>query len=226
MGRAYLVTATDTEVGKTYFASLLLSGLRERGFRAFGFKPVETGCREERGRLIPSDGSVYHSFASGEGFSIEDVCPYRFRRPVSPNVAARESGSPPDVMEILNRIERWKQISDVLLVEGAGGILVEIVDGYTFADLAKEASFPVILVAPNRLGVLNHVALNVRFMELSGIELAGIVLNDVAYEASPASERNPGELRRLYGDLFLGHIAHGQKYLPPEMVDRVLGLES
>jgi dethiobiotin synthetase len=113
------------------------------------------------------------------------------------------------------------KISDYLLVEGAGGITVEIREGYTFADLARDLSLPVLVVAGNRLGVLNHLKLTLRYLESEGIPLWGVILNDGTQDCFPAREPNESEIRRIAGEHYLGRVPYGALFLPEEILVRL-----
>ena len=116
------------------------------------------------------------------------------------------------------------EVSDIVLVEGAGGITVEIREGYSFADLAREARLPVLLVAENRLGVLNHLSLTMHYLRAEGLFLLGVILNDRTAERSPAQETNEGEVRRIAGDRYLGRVPHGARFLPQGILSGLLGI--
>jgi dethiobiotin synthetase len=224
MDRAYLVTGTGTGAGKTYVTSCLLKRSLEIGYDTAVLKPVETGCRlGPKGYHLPSDGSTYLSLGiGGKGCSLEDICLYTYGEPLSPNIAARMSGHFPDLTRIISTIEDLSREKDLLFVEGAGGLLVEILDGYTFHDLARDAGMGLLLVAPNRLGVLNQVALNMKFIESHGGEMKGIILNDVEEPSGPAQFHNPEEIRRLYGDRFLLHLSHGAPSVTDDIIHQLI----
>jgi dethiobiotin synthetase len=112
------------------------------------------------------------------------------------------------------------EASEIVLVEGAGGIAVEIREGYTFADLARDLSLPVLVVAENCLGVLNHLRLTLRYLQSEGLTLAGVVLNDRTGEPSPSRETNEAEVRRIAGDRYLGRVPFGATSLPEETFRR------
>ncbi|RMG60600.1 MAG: dethiobiotin synthase [Deltaproteobacteria bacterium] len=219
---ACLVTGTDTEVGKTFVASLIVRGLLAQGVDAACVKPVETGCRREGNLLVPTDGSIYHEIVRHRGVPLDEVCPWRFGEPVSPNIAVRESGAPLHAEDLVSFVTRWKEKVSALFVEGAGGLLVEAVDGFTFADLARECKLSVLVVAPDRLGVLNHVALTVAFLRAASLPLKGIVLNDVSGCETAASRRNYSELKRKYGSLLLGRVPFGAQKAPSEILEEFL----
>lgn len=224
MGDLLFLSGTDTGVGKTYVGTLLLRELLARGVNAFAVKPVESGCENSpEGGLIPADGMEYYKILKDSARTVEDVCYYRYREQVSPNIAARLSGTTPEPEKIGMRILGEGRKRDVVLVEGAGGILVEVTDGYSCLDLVRDFGMRVILVAPNRLGVLNQVALNAIHLENSGVGVAGIVLNEPVVPRGEASLYNVGELRRIYGDSLVGHIPYNSTVLPDGMIETLIG---
>jgi dethiobiotin synthetase len=104
--------------------------------------------------------------------------------------------------------------SDTVLIEGAGGISVEISEGYSFADLARDLSIPVLLVVGNRLGALNHARLTITYLNIKGLPLFGVVLNDLDDSPSASRESNEEEIRRMAGEHYLGRIPYGAAVLP------------
>lgn len=226
MGRAILVTGTDTGAGKTYVACLLGKAVRGAGFSVRPFKPVESGCR--RG----ADGTAFPEDASGlrEAFApdlpLSAICLYPLRAPLSPHQAAREEAVAIDTGRIEGAIAEARVTFDLVLVEGVGGIAVELREGYRIADLAKRMALPVLVVAENRLGVLNHLTLTVHFLRSEGLSVFGVILNDRTPDPFPARDRNEKEVRRIAEARYLGRVPHGARSLPEGILAGVLGLLS
>jgi dethiobiotin synthetase len=217
-----LVTGTDTGVGKTYVGCLLARRLAVEGITVFPLKPVETGCRPgPGGSPFPADAAALRD-AAASSLPLDAVCLYPFSAPLSPHLAARREGVAIDIGRIRGAVEEAARKTDVVLVEGAGGISVEIVEGYSFADLARESSLAVLVVAGNRLGVLNHVRLTIRYIESEGLPLFGIILSDLTADPFPARETNEDEVRRIAGERYLGRILQGAAVLPGELFSRIL----
>ncbi|MDA8122121.1 MAG: dethiobiotin synthase [Deltaproteobacteria bacterium] len=219
-----LVTGTDTGVGKTYVGCLLARRLAAEGFSVIPLKPVESGCSPgPDGKPFPADAAALRA-AAASSLPLDAVCLYPLSAPLSPHLAARREATSIDIGRIRGAVEDAAVKSDVVLVEGAGGISVEIVEGYSFADLARESSMAVLVVAGNRLGVLNHVRLTIRYLESEGIPLFGVVLSDLPADPSPAREANEDEVRRIAGERYLGRISRGAAVLPGELFSRFLEL--
>lgn len=164
--KGLFITGTDTGVGKTYFSCCLIRALRKNGLDVLGFKPVETGCSpvcEDAEKLSEASG-VY----------LKPV--YSFRDPLAPSVASEFDGIDIDVEEIVDRCKSLLSRSP-LVVEGAGGIMVPINWSFSFLDLAVSLSLPVVVVALNKLGVINHTLLTVNACLNAGLEVKGVVLN-------------------------------------------------
>jgi len=172
------ITGTDTGVGKTYVGAMIARALRAGGYRVGVYKPAASGCRRERGKLI-SDDAVMLWRAAGERGRLDRVCPQRFLAPLAPHLAAREEGKRLDAIRLRRGLDYWRRRSDVILVEGAGGLMSPMGKDEYVADLAYDFGFPLIVVARNSLGTINQTLQTLiaaaAFRE--GLEVAAIVLN-------------------------------------------------
>ena len=197
------VTGTDTGVGKTYVACLVAAALRARGRRVAVMKPVETGVETE------AEDALRLRAAAGDAAPLDDVCPYRLRAPLAPSVAARLEGVTIDVERLLALARRRAAAADMLLVEGAGGLLVPLAGRTTFADFAARLGLPLLLVAANRLGTVNHCALTARVAEAAGLRVAGFVLSQPSRTTDPSVATNAHTIAELTGLRCLGVVPHG-----------------
>ncbi|MEP6821956.1 MAG: dethiobiotin synthase [Chthoniobacterales bacterium] len=176
------LTGTDTGVGKTYTAVHLLRLLRATGLRCAGMKPICCGDREDAELLLE---------ASSEGLSIDEVNPIWLKTPAAPLTASRIEEARIETPRLLSGLADLKKRYDFVVVEGVGGWLVPISENYFVADLAVEMNLPVMVVAMNRLGCLNHTLLTVRSVEAHGLDCGGILLNSPkGMEADIAVETN------------------------------------
>jgi dethiobiotin synthetase len=196
MGSGIFITGTDTGVGKTFVACGLAALLRESGYKVGVMKPAETGCVEKDGQLFAED-AVRLKEASGSAAPLEKICPYRFKDPLAPGVAAEREGVKIDVDHIVQLYTEIGAAHDVTLVEGAGGLLVPLLAHYTYADLAKLLKLPIIVVAANRLGAINHLLLTLEHASCRGLRMLGYVLNRVSNESSLAAGSNLDALLAL-----------------------------
>jgi len=195
--RGLFVTGTDTGVGKTRIGVELIKLLRERNQCVRPRKPVESGCPTRDGRLIPEDAQALQ-IAAGNYEALDTVCCYPFAPALSPERAAALAGRPLLLADLkavcLHDVEK----DDFLLVEGAGGFYSPIASGALNADLAAALALPVLLVAADKLGVINHALLAAEAIKRRGLHLAGVVLNQFIADTDPDME-NPTELSRWLG---------------------------
>lgn len=192
------ITGTGTGVGKTYVTALIAKSLCDAGVRVGVYKPVASGCEDRGGRLVSDDANALWE-AAGRPGSIERVCPQMFVAPLAPHLAARAEGKRVDSKLLHEGIEYWRETSEVVLVEGAGGLMSPISDDDYNADLAAEFGFPLLVVAANELGVINATlqTLITAATYCDGLDVAGIVLNSVTRREDDTSvESNADELAR------------------------------
>jgi len=205
MGNALFITGTDTGVGKTFFTCALAVLLRSYGYQVGVMKPVETGCVEKDGALFPEDAWRLKS-ASGCADPIEFICPYRLPEPLAPSLAAERAGVKIDIDHLLALYRDIAARHHITLVEGAGGLMVPMVPGFTFADFARVAKLPILVVAANRLGAINHLLLTLEHASCRDLSAIGYVLNRVAAESSLAAETNREALAGMTGVACLGEL--------------------
>src|SRR5690349_13082869 len=116
------ITGTGTGVGKSYVAGLIAVSLREAGKRVGVYKPVASGCELLNGKLTSQDAIALWEAAARPG-TLEHVCPQLFQAPLAPHLAARAEGKHVDRQKLREGIRYWNEASDVVLVEGAGGLM-------------------------------------------------------------------------------------------------------
>ena len=174
MPQSYFVTGTDTGIGKTIVSCALLSAYSARDNVVIGMKPVVTG------RVCGEWADVKAIVAASSlAAPREWVNPYAFIPPISPHLAAKEAGIEIDVEVIRQACLNLQKISDVVVVEGVGGIMVPLNDRNDVADMAYALDLPVILVVGMRLGCLNHALITAKIIQASGLKLAGWVANQI-----------------------------------------------
>ena len=211
MGAAIFITGTDTGVGKTLIACGFAALFREYGLSVGVMKPAETGCVEKDGELIPEDAMRLKE-AAGSAEPLENICPYRLVDALAPSVAAERVGVRIDIARIQRIYDEIASRNDVMIVEGAGGLLVPLLPHYTYADLAKLLKIPVIVVAANRLGAINHLTLTLESAAAHGLRIAGYVWNHLERQPSLTAETNPDALRFLTSIPCLGEIPYIESF--------------
>lgn len=182
---AVFITGTDTDVGKTWVTIRLLRHLREKGIDAVGMKPVECGGA--------ADSTAIFETCQDSGISVAEVNSISFREPLAP--AAMTGGERIDFDEIAWGLQILLDRHEAVLLEGAGGWLVPLDENRTMEDLATALGLPVVIVAANRLGVLNHTLLTVKAIESSGLRCVAIYLNAPEGQRDHSSDSNADVLR-------------------------------
>jgi dethiobiotin synthetase len=195
----YLITGTDTGIGKTTVASVIAATLRRRRIDVGVIKPVETGCPPgPNGELIPTDALQLRWFAERTD-AVETVCPVRLPEPLAPTVAARRAGVQLSLEALVAAIGAHRRSCDVQLVEGAGGLLVPVAGELSFADLAAACDLTLLVVVGNRLGCVNHAALTLHWARSRGLRVAGYIINTLQPELDLAMQTNAELLTELLG---------------------------
>jgi dethiobiotin synthetase len=196
----FLITGTDTSVGKTTVTAGLAAALTTRSIRVGVLKPVETGCTGAGGRrLVAADARRLAFFARCQADE-DTICPYRFREPLAPQVAAERAGQTIALERIVSACERLAADNDVVFIEGAGGLLVPLHQRATFAELCTYLGAALLVVVGNRLGAINHALLTVRYAQMSGLPVVGYFLNTLAANPDAAAATNAAVLRQLLGE--------------------------
>ena len=191
------VTGTDTGVGKTTVSRALLGLMRADGLRVAAMKPVETGVISDD----PASDARALAAAAGTGASMRDVCPVVLDEPLAPWMAARRAGRTLAMTPLDESFRRLMRDVDAVLVEGAGGLLVPITETDTYLTLFQRWSLDAIVVAANRLGVINHTRLTVQTLRAAGVPVLGVVLNETDGAAPDVARRtNHDALQTLLPD--------------------------
>jgi dethiobiotin synthetase len=211
------VTGTDTGVGKTTVSCGLLRLLACSGYRPVPFKPVETGCR----RGVPADARALRDAALRPDLDLDLVCHLTFSEPIAPAAAAALHGTRIRRSSIRAAYRRLLPLGNYVIVEGAGGLLSPYAPGFTGADLASDLELPVLLVARNALGTINHTALAVAEIRRRRLQLAGYLLVTTAAVPGLARQQNAGLLTDLIGMPPLAVLKHF-RHPTPDQVAREL----
>ncbi len=200
------VTGTDTDVGKTVIAAGLTAALRQEGVNAAYFKAVQSGCPEENGRLVATDARLAQTMA-GLDEPLDRLTPVTLRLPLAPAVAAAQAGVSVDLEVIARAYRDLASRYEFLVVEGAGGLYVPLVD-YTFLvlDLARWLHLPVLVVARPGLGTINHTVMTVKTLEQAGLPVIGILLNQYPAQPNLAARTNPEVIEAISGRPILAKV--------------------
>ena len=181
MSKNIFITATGTDIGKTYVSALIVKKMREAGLNCGYFKPVLSGVVEKDGKLVESDCNYVVNTAKIPT-SADDCVAYWWKEAVSPHLAAKRSNMEIDIAKIKSEFKKKTSEYDYLLIEGAGGITcplrLENGEKYILKDLIKELGAPIIIVADGGLGTINSTLLTVEYARANGIKIVGIILNN------------------------------------------------
>jgi dethiobiotin synthetase len=184
------ITGTDTGIGKTIVSCALAARARELGLRVAAMKPVETGIASRvapSGSPLRSDAERLHD-AAGADVPLDVVCPYALEEPLAPMVAAARAGVTFDLPHLDSARDSLARDRDLLIVEGAGGLLVPLTESLSFAQLFVRWQCGLVIVAGNRLGVLNHVLLTMRAAREEGLPIHGVVLTALSDRGAGLAE--------------------------------------
>jgi len=211
------ITGTDTGVGKTYVTTLMARALIAQGHRVGVYKPAASGCRMVDGQLVSDDALALWE-AAGRPATLERVCPQCFAAPLAPHLSAEAEGKSLDPQLLRSGFEFWRDECDLVLVEGAGGLMSPLGSEEYVADLAYDLGLPLVVVARNTLGVINQALQTLIVAETfrGGIPLAGIVLNQVAAALDdPSLATNRQELAHRAVAPILADLAPGATHMDP-----------
>jgi dethiobiotin synthetase len=190
--RGLFVTGTDTGAGKTVLSAALLAAMTAAGERVHAHKPVVTGL-EEPSSSWPADHEL---LASAADMTPEDVAPLRYGLAVSPHLAAQLAGERIDPATLLAAAQAAAK-DTTLIVEGVGGLLTPLADGYTVCDLAAALGLPVLIAARPGLGTINHTLLTLRAASAAGLDVRAVVLTPWPEDPSALERSNRETITRM-----------------------------
>ncbi len=216
LSRGLFITGTDTGVGKTRLACAIVRSLVAEGRRVGILKPVSTGGTEDAEMLIE---------AQGERLSLDLVNPIQLPEPLAPPIAAKRAGLVLRLDDVLSAvresIEAQSTDAEIVIVEGAGGLMCPLTNGTTMLDLALVLDYPLLVVARRGLGTINHTLLTLHAAKMRGLRIAGVVLNGCEPTQNRVAEETVAE--ELSGRIspipILAEIAHGSMLEPSVHLD-------
>jgi dethiobiotin synthetase len=181
MTKGIFITATGTDVGKTFVSALIVKKFKDAGFNCGYYKPVLSWAEIIDGKVVPGDCDYVKKIANLDGNPM-DFLSFVFKHPLSPHLAARIENNPINLSKIKTDFDVKKAQHDYLLVEGAGGIVcpMDLTKDKPFLieDIIKTLNMSVIIVAPAGLGSINSAVTTVEYAKNHGINVKGIILNN------------------------------------------------
>lgn len=203
MSKGIFVTGTDTEVGKTVVSMGIAAALKERQVDVGVWKPLMSGeKREDR------SSDVYRlKEMAGDELPLEKVNPFQFDEPLSPYIAAKRLGKAITRKEIASAWSEVVPFHDYFIVEGAGGLMAPMGEGYHNGHIAADLDLPVLIVARPGLGTVNHTLLTIEKARGLGLSVKGVIMNGVHKGKLTIAERtNPHLIEEFSGVPVIGQI--------------------
>jgi len=210
MGKGVLVTATGTDIGKTYVTALIIKKLCEAGYKAGYYKAALSGAETIGNELVPGDADYVKTIAKLSCDCAEMVS-YVYKTAVSPHLAAKLEGNPVKLEKIINDYKMQCAKYDYIVVEGSGGIICPIrydEEAEIFLeDIIKALGLDVIIVADAGLGTINSTLLTVKYLKSKNIAIKGIMLN--RYHVGIMEDDNVKMIEKLSDIPVIALVAEG-----------------
>ena len=196
--KGLFITGTDTSVGKTLIAGVIAKIMRQSGKKVGVFKPVATGCKKTKNGLVSKDAE-FLAHCTGSEFSLDIINPITFELPAAPFACERAENRKVDFVKIAIAYNHICSKTDLVIVEGIGGIKVPITADIDVLSLAKSFDLPVVIVAKSKLGTINHTLLTIDAIRRSGLSLAGIIINGYDEKTSDLAEKTNAAIIKEIG---------------------------
>jgi dethiobiotin synthetase len=198
---AIFITGTDTGVGKTLVSAALARHFASQGLNVGVMKPIETGI-DNPAELGPDASLLRWAAKSSDADDL--ISPYRFQLPAAPCQAATSAKEQIDTDKIVNAYQSVRQGKDIVLIEGAGGLMVPIRGGYIMADLARQLELPLLVITHPRLGTLNHTLLTTFAARAMDMQIGGYIINQMPENPDKTEQGVPHLLSSLASADLLG----------------------
>ncbi len=190
------ITASDTGAGKTFVARLIVRTLRNQGLRVGAYKPVASGVD------TVDDSDPYLLWKETDGnVPFSAVCPQIFREPLAPCLAAEREGMTVNESKLFSGYQIIRDAYELVIVEGAGGLMSPLSWKVSNAKLAQELQLPLLVVVPNRLGAVNQSLLTIAAAKQFGLEVQWLVLNAISRDQEAAFQDHRRMIEQLLSDL-------------------------
>ncbi|AMA73509.1 MULTISPECIES: dethiobiotin synthase [Aneurinibacillus] len=223
-GLSFFVTGTDTGVGKTMVTGCLTAFLSMCGYDAVPYKPIQSGGVQGDGGLVAEDVTFYRSLHSLP-YEQNTLCTYCMEPAVSPHLAARQTGTRINPGHIAQQLSTLRKKHDVVLVEGAGGLAVPIMEEkqevYMTADLIRDLRLPLLIVTHPGLGTINHTILTVEYARACRIPILGLLVNRMPDNPSEMMQDNVRIISSLTNLPVLGMLPDITDFKPERIRERL-----
>ena len=188
------ISGIDTDIGKTYATGMIAKALMQQGINVITQKLVQTGVaiNLDSGEIGIADDIIIHRQLMNLPLQPCDLnfttCPYRYEKPASPHLSAKLAGQTLNPELITKATQQLQQSYDVVLLEGAGGLLVPITEQLLILDYIAAQGYPIILVTSGRLGSINHTLLSLEAIKARGLSVHSIIYNHIHDDAAQTDE--------------------------------------
>jgi len=179
------ISGIDTDIGKTYTTGMIAKALMHQGVNVITQKLVQTGVaiNLDSGEIGIADDIIIHRQLMNLPLQPCDLnfttCPYRYEKPASPHLSAKLAGQTLNAELITKATQQLQQSYDVVLLEGAGGLLVPITEQLLTLDYIAAQGYPIVLVTSGRLGSINHTLLSLEAIKFRGLEVHSVIYNHI-----------------------------------------------
>jgi dethiobiotin synthetase len=194
------ITGTDTAVGKTLIAGAIAKILTDSDCRVGVFKPIATGCKYKWDGLVSAD-TEFLAWCANSNLSLSTITPVGCRTPAAPVVSTARDGIDIDFGKISSAYGEVCRNSDIVVVEGIGGVRVPLTEQFDLLDLAVEFALPVVIVARPSLGTINHTLMTIDCVRAAELKIAGVVINGYNSIESTVAEDTAAETIAKCGDV-------------------------
>ena len=207
------ITGTDTGVGKTVIAGAIADWFR-RGLRVAVCKIAATGCPHRREGLVSEDAE-FLAHCADANFPLDVICPQRYAEPLAPAIAAQRAGQPLDWSAIERSLQEMSADSQIIIIEGVGGLLTPMDDKHTILNTINWLKLPTVIVARASLGTINHTLLTIQSLRSTQAKIAGVVINQYPSDSPGAAEEtNPAAIEK-YGKIPVLCLTPQENFTPP-----------
>ncbi|MBT7407897.1 MAG: dethiobiotin synthase [Nitrosomonadales bacterium] len=210
MNNTFFITGTDTGIGKTFVACILMQFIKSQQKKVIGMKPIAAGIDKARGENANEDVILIKSECSSK-IGADEINTYSFIEPIAPHIAAQKNNVEIDLSKIKMHAENLKKRADYLFIEGAGGYLVPLNSNSTMADLVDELDIPTIVVIGVKLGCINHGLLTIEAILKRGQRIFGWVANIIDKDMLESGENISSLKKRIKAPL-LGTIPYSPQH--------------
>lgn len=179
MSKKIFITATGTDIGKTFVTALIVKKLRDAGYNAGYYKAALSGAEVTEKGLIPGDAYYVNKIANINE-TMDNLVSYVYKEAVSPHLASKIEGNPVEIDKVVEDFNNALSKYDYLTMEGSGGIVCPIRYDHIkilLEDIIKELGLSTLIIADSGLGTINHVVLTAEYLKNRNIPVKGIILN-------------------------------------------------